>query len=77
MRRKLFSGLAVGIATAALCLTGAGTSHAAARFVGLYHSQLSCQTQGNQLAQQGKLTGFTCVYAGTMQGTQFWYLFAS
>ncbi|MER8223592.1 hypothetical protein ABTZ58_23975 [Streptomyces sp. NPDC094143] len=79
MKRKVplrLPHLAVVAIAAVLCVAGTGTGHASEVY-GTYGSQLECQTKGNQLAQQGKLTGFTCQYMGTLGGQPIWMLIIS
>lgn len=53
------------MASAAVALPLAGSAAAETNLVPHYtHSYLECQTLGNTAAQQGLLTGFSCVQEG-------------
>ncbi|MFD9053541.1 hypothetical protein [Streptomyces zaomyceticus] len=72
MRLTISSALLTVTACLAL-LGGVGTASAATlKFAGSYTSATACQTRGNTLAQQGKLTSFSCQYVGGTQGWLLW-----
>ncbi|MFD2421099.1 hypothetical protein [Amycolatopsis pigmentata] len=62
--RKLAAAGGIAAASLAIVATTAGTASADSLQPRHYSSLLLCQTAGNTLAQQGKLTGFNCVQAG-------------
>lgn len=67
MKLRATKAALVGVmASAAVALPLAGSATAETRLLPHYtHSYLECQTLGNTAAQQGLLTGFTCVQQGS------------
>ncbi|MDX3225256.1 hypothetical protein [Streptomyces sp. ME19-01-6] len=63
-RSRAVAGLALGAAVVAIPLTAGSASADSAsprwRYYASYTSEVRCQTAGNTLAQQGKITAFQC-----------------
>ncbi|MGW6911696.1 hypothetical protein [Streptomyces sp. NPDC054940] len=63
-RSRAAAGLAIGAALLTIPLTAGSASaegsHPMWRYYMSFTSDLGCQTQGNKLAQQGKLHEFRC-----------------
>lgn len=65
MRGRIMTAAAVATAAVALPLASAGTASADTNLRPHYtYSFLDCQTLGNQAAQAGQLSGFSCVQEG-------------
>ncbi|MDX3230752.1 hypothetical protein [Streptomyces sp. ME19-01-6] len=65
LRNKVAAAAAVATAAVVLPLAAAGTASAETNLDRHWTaSYLECQTLGNELAQQGALTGFYCVAQG-------------
>lgn len=65
LRKKVAAAAAVATAAVVLPLAAAGTASATTNLRPHWTaSYLECQTLGNKLAQEGRLTGFNCVARG-------------
>lgn len=70
-RSRVAAGFAVAAAMVAIPLATAETAAADVVHGRYYSSAVACQTEGNVLAQQGKITSFECK---KVSGKQMWQL---